>query len=343
MTWLTDPRPGAPCSIIAEIAQAHDGSLGMAHAYIDAAAAANATAIKFQTHIASAESTPAEPWRKRFSYQDDTRYEYWRRMEFTPEQWSGLKTHAETRGLVFLSSPFSMEAFELLRALGMSAWKIASGEVSNSVLLAAMAATGDPIMISSGMSDFAELDRAVSMGRSGGSPVAVMQCSSIYPCPAEAVGINLLEEYRRRYGTAVGLSDHSGTIFPGLAGAAIGMEVLEVHVTLSREMFGPDVVASVTSGELKTLVEGVRFIEQMKVHPLDRTTVPEAVAPLRATFMKSAVAARDLASGSCLTADKVAVKKPGGGIPADRLAELWGRRLRCAISADQQISLDHLE
>lgn len=343
MTWLTDPQPGAPCAIIAEVAQAHDGSLGMAHAYIDAAAEAKATAVKFQTHIAAAESTPAEPWRVRFSYQDATRYDYWRRMEFTPEQWYGLKTHADAKGLIFLSSPFSMEAFEMLRAIGMPAWKIASGEISNAALLSAMARTGDPIMISSGMSDYAELDKAVALGRSDGSPVAAMQCSSIYPCPAEATGLNLLEEYRRRYGTSVGLSDHSGTIFPGLAGATVGIEVLEVHVTLCREMFGPDVVASVTSSELKILVEGVRFIERMKAHPLDRGSVPEAVLPLRVTFMKSAVATRDLVAGSYLDIDMVALKKPGGGISVDQLAELWGRRLRRAIRADHQLTLDDLE
>lgn len=111
-TWLTDPRPGRPCTIIGEVAQAHDGSLGQAHAFIDAVADAGADAIKFQTHIAEAESTPAEPWRKKFSRQDATRYDYWKRMEFTEEQWHGLKAHADERGLLFLSSPFSMRAID---------------------------------------------------------------------------------------------------------------------------------------------------------------------------------------------------------------------------------------
>src|SRR5215213_6785943 len=102
--------PGAPCLIVAEVAQAHDGSLGMAHAYIDAAANAGANAIKFQTHIAAAESTPGEPWRVKFSKQDASRYDYWKRMEFTEEQWYGLKSHADERSLKFLSSPFSIEA-----------------------------------------------------------------------------------------------------------------------------------------------------------------------------------------------------------------------------------------
>src|SRR5580700_10422548 len=115
------------CLVIAEVAQAHDGSLGMAHAFIDAVAKTGANAIKFQTHIAEAESSPEEPWRVRFSYQDDTRYQYWKRMEFTEAQWAGLKEHAERQGLQFLSSPFSLQAAQLLHRLGMQAWKIASG------------------------------------------------------------------------------------------------------------------------------------------------------------------------------------------------------------------------
>src|SRR5262245_646492 len=113
----------AACTIIAEIAQAHDGSLGMAYAYIDAVAHAGASAVKFQTHIAAAESTRDEPWRIRFSPQDGSRYEYWKRMEFTEEQWAGLKDHASRQGLLFLSSPFSREAAELLHRIGVPAWK----------------------------------------------------------------------------------------------------------------------------------------------------------------------------------------------------------------------------
>src|SRR2546427_6005943 len=118
--WFED-QPGR-CLVIAEVAQNHDGSLGAAHAYIDAVARAGADAVKFQTHIAAAESTAGEPWRVKFSRQDATRYDYWKRMEFTEEQWHGLKKHAEERGLLFLSSPFSVEAVELLERVGVPAW-----------------------------------------------------------------------------------------------------------------------------------------------------------------------------------------------------------------------------
>ena len=147
--------------IIAEVAQAHDGSLGTAHAYIDAAARAGADAVKFQTHIAAAESSPAEPWRVKFSLQDATRYDYWRRMEFTEEQWAGLRMHADETGLIFLSSPFSVEAAEMLLRVGMRAWKIASGEVNNVPLFECITATRLPVLLSTGMSRLAEIDRAV--------------------------------------------------------------------------------------------------------------------------------------------------------------------------------------
>src|SRR6478735_7224173 len=142
---------GAGCIIVGEVAQAHDGSLGLAHAFIDAIAAAGADAVKFQTHIAAAESTPGEPFRVKFSKQDATRYDYWKRMEFTPEQWQGLRDHALEKGLVFLSSAFSLAAVDLLEVLGMPAWKVGSGEIGTLPMLEKMARTGKPVLLSNGL------------------------------------------------------------------------------------------------------------------------------------------------------------------------------------------------
>ena len=342
-TWLHAPRESRACTIIGEVAQAHDGSLGMAHAFIDAIAAAGADAVKFQTHIAAAESTLQEPWRKRFSPQDDTRYDYWCRMEFTPDQWEGLRRHAGERGLLFLSSPFSMEAFDLLARVGVAGWKVASGEITNLPMVDAMAASELPVLLSSGMSGYEEIDAAAARVHAHGAPLAVMQCASIYPSPPEAVGLNLLPLFRERFGCAVGISDHSATIFPALAAATVGAEVVEVHVTLSREMFGPDVSASVTTAELRQLVEGVRFIERMRANPVDKTVPSDAAAPLRSIFMKSIVAARDLPSGVILSRADLAAKKPGTGILASRIDQLVGRRLARGLERDRQITLDDLE
>jgi len=331
------------CLIVGEVAQAHDGSLGLAHAFIDAIAAAGADAVKFQTHIADAESTPDEPWRVKFSVQDKTRYDYWKRMEFTEEQWRGLKQHAEERGLLFLSSPFSIEAVELLKRIGVAAWKIASGEVTNTVMFEAIAATRLPILLSTGMSPLAEIDEAVNRIRAKALPLVVLQCTSIYPCPPEKVGLNLIPFFRQRYGCGVGLSDHSGTIYPGLAAATLGVDVIEVHVTLSREMFGPDVPASVTTRELQQLVRGVRFIERMMSHPVDKDALARELATLRAAFTKSVVARVDLAAGTVLRPEHLTVKKPGTGIPAHRLPELIGVRLKRDVRANELLSESDLE
>lgn len=336
-------KPGHPCLIVGEVAQAHDGSLGLAHAFIDAIANAGADAVKFQTHIAEAESTPGEPWRVKFSPQDKTRYDYWKRMEFTEEQWRGLKEHAKERGLIFLSSPFSVEAVELLQRVGVPAWKAASGEVSNPVLFERIAETGLPILLSTGMSPLREIDEAVARIRGRGLLFAVLQCTSAYPCPPEKAGLNLIPFFRERYGCAVGLSDHSGTIYPGLAAVALGIEVLEVHVTLSREMFGPDVAASVTAAELRQLVEGVRFIERIRANPVDKDALASEMSRLRELFTKSVVARTDLPVGTVLKKEHLIVKKPGTGIPASKLHDLIGRRLLRDIAADQLLHPDDLK
>ncbi len=331
------------CKVIAEVAQAHDGSLGFAHAFIDSAANAGADAIKFQTHIAGAESTPAEPWRVRFSTQDTTRYEYWERMEFTEDQWRGLRQHALERGLLFLSSAFSLEAVQLLARVGVHAWKVASGEVGNTKLLDTMLRTGIQVYLSSGMSSLEELDLAVDRVKRAGVPLVVMQCTSNYPSPPEMIGLNLIPFFAERYGVAVGLSDHSGTIYPGLAAATLGIEVLEVHLTLSREMFGPDVTSSITPSELRQLVEGVRFIQSMRNNPVDKDALAKDLAPMRALFTRSIVARTWLPAGTELREELLVLKKPGTGLPPSALPSIIGRRLRRPVEADAPLELDDLE
>lgn len=333
---------GRPCFVIGEVAQSHDGSLGQAHAFVDAIAAAGADAVKFQTHIAAAESTPHEPWRVRFSRQDESRYDYWRRMEFTEAQWAGLKQHAEDRGLVFLSSPFSNEAVDLLARIGMAAWKVASGEVASRPLLERMFAHGGPVLLSTGLSPIEEIDAAVDLVRRAGRPVAVMQATTTYPCPPERLGLNMLALYRDRYRCPVGLSDHSATIYAGLAAVTLGCDLLEVHVTLSREMFGPDVPASVTTGELRQLVEGIRFVERAKASPVQKDILARELRPLRDVFAKSVVSRMALPAGTVLCAEHLAVKKPGTGIPAAELGRVVGRTLARAVVPDQPLTWEDM-
>jgi N,N'-diacetyllegionaminate synthase len=331
------------CLLIGEVALTHDGSLGLAHAFVDAIAAAGADAVKFQTHIAAAESTPAEPFRVKFSRQDASRYDYWTRMEFTEDQWRGLAEHCRERNVLFISSPFSIEAVDLLERVGQPLWKIASGETSNAQLLDRVLDTGNPVLLSTGMSPLDEIDAAVARVKGRERRVGVFQCTTAYPCPPEKVGLNLVPFYRERYGCWAGLSDHSGTIYAGLAGAALGLDLLEVHVALSREMFGPDVIASVTTSELRQLVDGVRFIERMRAHPLDKDESARETAPLRRLFTRSLVAGQALAAGTVLSREHVRIKKPGTGLPPERLDDIIGKRLSRAVSADQVLSADDIE
>jgi len=331
------------CLVIGEVALTHDGSLGLAHAFVDAIADAGADAVKFQTHIAAAESTPSEPFRVKFSRQDQTRYDYWKRMEFTEEGWRGLAEHARERGVLFLSSPFSIQAVDLLERIGVPLWKIASGETSNTTLLDRILDTRKPVLLSTGMSPLDEIDRAVAQVRARHADLGVFQCTTAYPCPPEKIGLNLIPFYRGRYGCWVGLSDHSATIYPGLAGAAMGMDMLEVHVALSREMFGPDVIASITTQELRQLVDGIRFIERMRAHPLDKDASAQETAPLRKLFTRSLVASASLPAGTVIERDHVVIKKPGTGLPPDRLDDVIGRRLARPVSADQVLAAEDIE
>lgn len=340
---LEDKLGTGRCIVVAEVAQAHDGSLGTAHAYIDAAAQAGADAVKFQTHMADAESTPGEPWRVKFSPQDDTRYDYWKRMEFTESQWAGLKAHADEVGLDFLSTPFSFEAVELLKRVGVSAWKVASGEVTNKPMLDLMIATGLPLIVSSGMSSYQEIERAAAVLLRGTAPVVVMQCTSMYPTPVERVGLNVIAQLRKLLPECfVGLSDHSGSVFPGLAAATLGIDVLEVHITLSRASFGPDVPASLTLSEFQHLVTGIRYIEALNQQPVDKDKLAIELDAMRKLFMKSVVAGRKLPAGHVVRYEDLVFKKPGTGILANEVENVVGKQLVRSIAANQIINYKDL-
>jgi N,N'-diacetyllegionaminate synthase len=331
------------CLIVGEVGLTHDGSLGLAHAFIDAIADAGADVVKFQTHIASAESTPSEPFRVKFSRQDASRYAYWERTSFTEEQWAGLAAHCRERNVTFMSTPFSVEAADMLERIGQPLWKLPSGDTGNKALLDRVTRSGAPVLLSTGMSRLAEVDASIEFVKSRGVPVGVFQCTTAYPCPPERIGLNMIPVFRERYKCWVGLSDHSATIYAGLAAAAIGIDMLEVHVTLSREMFGPDVVASLTTTELRQLVDGVRFIERMKASPVDKDAAAQDTAPLRLLFTRSLVARHAIAAGTVLTRDHLAIKKPGTGLSPDRLDEVVGRRLRRSVDVDEVLSADDVE
>lgn len=173
--------------------------------------------------------------------------------------------------------------------------------------------------------------------------MAVLQCTSAYPTTPEELGLNVLGEIAGRCGWAPGLSDHSGMIFPSLGAAALGARVLEVHVALSRHMFGPDTPASVTVEGLGDLVRGVRMLERALGTPVDKDAMAARLDDTRALFTRSVVARRDLRAGEVLAPGDLAVKKPGGGLSPERLPDLVGRRVRATVLADQPLSAEDVE
>jgi N,N'-diacetyllegionaminate synthase len=322
--------------IIAEAGMNHDGSLGNAIRLAEVAAEAGADAVKFQLHDAAAETTrdaPSPPY-----FRHETRWEYFERTAFTDAQWRTLKAACDAAGIEFLCSAFSLEALGRLEELGAARHKIPSGEVTNLELVRAAAGTGKPVLLSSGMSSWAELDAAVE---AAGPRVTVLQCTSAYPTPPERVGLNLLEELRVRYGRPVGLSDHSVGPYAAFAAAALGAEVVEKHVTLSRELYGPDAALALEPAELEELVEGIREIETMLASRVDKDDL-EPFGELKAVFEKSVVAAADIPAGAVIERAMLAAKKPGTGIPARRLDEVVGRRARTDIKADTVLTEDAL-
>ncbi len=333
---------GAPALLIAEVGQAHDGSLGTAHAFIDAAAGAGADAIKFQTHIAAAESTLDEEFRVKFSKQDETRYDYWHRMEFSPEQWAGLADHAAEKNLIFLSSAFSVRAVKLLDKLGHPAWKIGSGEYKSQDLMAAMAATGKPILLSTGMSRWAEIADSAAGIRKLGVGLGLFQCTSRYPTPLDQVGLNVIDKLRQDHDCPVGLSDHSGSPYPAMAAVARGADMIEVHVIFDKRMFGPDVPASLTFEEFRQLADARAAFAEMDAHPVDKDVVADQLETMRGLFTKSLAPTRALSKGTVLAAEMLTAKKPGTGIPATRLAEYIGRTLARDIRADRLLRPEDL-
>jgi N-acetylneuraminate synthase len=194
-----------PTFIIAEVGQAHEGSLALAHSFIDSVADTGADAVKFQTHLAEYESTLNEPFRAEFRTVDETRYEYWKRMEFTEAQWTELADHAKRVGLTFLSTAFCKPAVDLLKRVGVPAWKVGSGEYNSMELVAYMAETGFPVLLSTGMSMFEEIGDIVATVNDRGAPLAIFQCTSKYPTEMEDVGLNMLDELADTFGCSVGL------------------------------------------------------------------------------------------------------------------------------------------
>jgi len=248
-------------------------------------------------------------------------------MEFSLEAWQGLKKHCDDVGLEFISSPFSNAAVDLLEQVGVDTYKIGSGEVTNLLLLEKIARTGKPIILSSGMSSFEELDQTVAFLKERHIDFSLLQCTTAYPTQPEQYGFNMIQELKSRYQVPVGFSDHSAKIETCIAAVALGAEILEFHAVFNKNMFGPDVSSSLTIEDIKQLTAAVRNIEKAKMHPIDKSDTSNVTA-LKAIFEKSLAINKNLKAGHILTFSDFEAKKPANkGISASLFKDVIGKQI----------------
>jgi N-acetylneuraminate synthase len=316
--------------IIAEIGSTHDGSMGNAKSAIEVAAECGADAVKFQVHIAAAETLRDAPMPSYFK--GEPRFEYFDRTGFTREEWLELKANAEERGMTFLSSPFSTEAVELLESIGMERYKIPSGEVTNLPFIDRIAQNGKPVILSSGMSSWEELDRAVATVTAHHRNLTVLQCTTEYPCPPENVGLNVMLEMKERWGLPVGFSDHTLSNAAAMAAVTLGASIVEKHFTLSKRMYGSDARHSAEPEQFAELVSQIREIETIQSNVVDKSDISR-FSEMKEIFQKSVVSQIDISEGATITLEMLGIKKPGTGLAPERLADIVGRRATRAMPA----------
>jgi len=313
--------------LIAEIGLSHEGSLGTAHAYIDALASTGVDAIKFQTHIAQAESSSEEQFRVPFSKQDNSRFSYWKRTEFKLKEWATLKTHCDQLNIEFISTPSCVAAVELLEKLNVTRFKVGSGDTSNLLLLKSLGKNKKPIILSTGMSPYDEIEASINFIKKFGNPLTLMQCTSKYPTSPKEWGLNIILELKNRFNLPVGFSDHSGTIYASLAAAAMGAEVFEFHVVFDKGQFGPDVSSSITIDQVKILTEGIKTIQTAMNNPLNKDNIHQ-FEDLKNMFGKSLSVNKNKKAGEIIEFDDLESKKPSEyGIPAIEFEKVIGKTL----------------
>lgn len=336
--------PGHPCFVIAEAGVNHNGDLDLALRLVDAAAEAGADAIKFQTFRTEAlvtASAPKADYQARTTGAEEPQAAMLKRLELDLASHARLQAHARSRGLLFLSTPFEADSADLLESLELPAFKIPSGELTNLPFLAHVARKGRPIILSTGMARLGEVEAALDTLREAGSPpVWLLHCVSAYPTPPAEANLRAMATLAQAFHLPVGYSDHTEGIALSLAAVALGACILEKHFTLNRNLPGPDQRASLEPGEFADLVQGIRAVEAGLGSGLKAPSPSEADTARIAR--KSLLAARDLAPGTCLSLDCIAIKRPGTGLSPTLLPQLLGRTLKVALPAEAMIRLEDL-
>ncbi len=336
--------PGHPCFLIAEAGVNHNGDINLALELIDAAAAAGADAVKFQTFTANrlvTRTAPKAAYQVQQTGPRETQFEMLRRLELSPEAHQRLATRCLQCEVEFMSTPFDEESADLLAELGVRVFKIPSGEITNLPYLAHIAGKQKPMIVSTGMSGLGEIEDAVRTIRRNRDPaLALLHCVSNYPANPADCNLRALQTLQVAFGVPTGYSDHSPGIEVALASVALGACILEKHFTLDRTLPGPDHQSSLEPGELASLVRGVRIVESALGHGRKEPTPRES--DTAAVARKSLVVARDLAAGDILTPEMIAIKRPGTGLPPAMRDTLVGRRLKTSAVEGSLFTLEML-
>lgn len=332
----------APCYVIAEAGANHDRDLDTALRLIDVAVEAGADAVKFQTYSGKNLYSRFTP---KFEYLGDLGVESAAQLLddiALPREWHvRLAEHAHDQGIEFFSSPFDRDAVDELDALGVPVFKVASFEIVDLAFIEYIGTKGRPMIISTGMATFEEIDDALTAARRGGATqLALLQCASVYPAPPETVNLRAMASMRDRFGVPVGLSDHSTGIHIASAAVAVGAELIEKHFTLDRRRSGPDHAFAIEPDELVAMVRNIRDVEAAagtgeKTGPNDAESVE-----MYRNARRSIVAAVEIPAGATITREMLTVKRPGYGIKPRELESVIGRVAARAIEDDEVITWD---
>ncbi len=333
---------GHPVFVIAEAGVNHNGSVEMAKRLIDVAAEARANAVKFQTFRAESLATDEAPkaeYQKRTTGAGESQLAMLRRLQLGFDQFRKLAEYAAARGVLFLSTPFDEESADFLDSIGMPAFKVASGEITNLLLLEHIARKRKPVIISTGMATLGEVEAALAITRAAGArDIAILHCVSNYPANAGDVNLRAMDTMKRAFALPVGYSDHTMGIDISLAAVALGACVIEKHFTLDRTLSGPDHAASLEPAELRAMISGIRSVESALGNGIKRPASSEAATAVVAR--RSLVAARDISEGETVTAEMITLRRPGTGLMPALRPYVIGRVARVPVRRGQLLSLD---
>lgn len=332
---------GARCFILAEAGVNHNGSLEKARALVDAAIEAGADAVKFQTFTAEKLVTPEAPqarYQRAAMGEAQSQLKMLKALELSRQDHHVLFEHCRRRGIVFLSTPFDEESADFLETLGVEAFKVGSGDLTNVPLLEHLARKGRPMIVSTGMSTLGEVEEAVAAIEAQGNPsLVLLHCVSNYPADAGSVNLRAMATLHQAFGRPVGYSDHSMGIEVPLAAVALGACMIEKHLTLDRTLPGPDQQSSLEPADFKRLVEAVRLVESAmgdgRKQPVDTE------ADVMAAARRSLVAAVAIPAGAVIAREMLVLRRPGTGLPANMFRHVVGRRAAVDIPAGTLLQL----